>query len=130
MSKHAYVKAYPQEFRDKVVKLVQVGDRSHREVAEECGIMRDLDGFGPALDEAGRTGPGLGRQGVTRQKRRCTTRRDPDAAVAPDRVRRRFEAAQPERLWVADITYVRTWKGSCTWRRCWTCSVARWRAGR
>ena len=41
MSKQAYVKAYPQDFRDKVVKLVQVGDRSLREVAEEFGISID-----------------------------------------------------------------------------------------
>ena len=41
MSKHAYVKAYPKEFRDKVVKLVQVGDRSAREIAEEFGISTD-----------------------------------------------------------------------------------------
>ena len=41
MSKHAYVKAYPKEFREKVVKLVQVGDRGTREVAEEFGISRD-----------------------------------------------------------------------------------------
>ena len=41
MSKHAYVKAYPKEFRDKVVKLVQVGARSTREVAEEFGISAD-----------------------------------------------------------------------------------------
>jgi len=41
MSKRAYVKAYPKEFRDNVVKLVQVGDRSLREVAEEFGISTD-----------------------------------------------------------------------------------------
>ena len=41
MSKQAYVKAYPKEFREKVVKLMQVGDRSLREVAEEFGISED-----------------------------------------------------------------------------------------
>ena len=41
MSKQAYVKAYPKEFREKVVKLMQVGDRSRREVAEEFGISED-----------------------------------------------------------------------------------------
>ena len=41
MSKHAYVKAYPKEFRDKVVQLVQVSERSVREVAEEFGISTD-----------------------------------------------------------------------------------------
>jgi transposase len=41
MSKQAYVKAYPQEFRDKVVQLMQVGERSPRQVAEEFGISED-----------------------------------------------------------------------------------------
>ena len=41
MSKQAYVKAYPQEFRDKVVQLMQVGERSPRHVAEEFGISED-----------------------------------------------------------------------------------------
>ena len=53
----------------------------------------------------------LGLQGVTRRKRRCTTRRNREAAVAPDRVKRRFEASAPDRLWVADITYVPTLEG-------------------
>ena len=53
----------------------------------------------------------LGLQGVTRRKRRCTTRRDAQAAVAPDRVQRRFAASEPNRLWVADITYVPTLEG-------------------
>ena len=41
MSKQAYVKAYPKEFRDKVVQLVQASERSMREVAEEFGISTD-----------------------------------------------------------------------------------------
>ncbi len=53
----------------------------------------------------------LGRQGVTRRRRHGTTRRDRAAAVAPDRVQRRFAAAAPNRLWVADITYVPTQEG-------------------
>ena len=41
MSNHAYVKAYLKEFRDKVVQLVQVSERSVWEVAEEFGISTD-----------------------------------------------------------------------------------------
>ena len=41
MSKASHVKAYPKEFREKVVQLVQGGDRSQREVAEEFGISTD-----------------------------------------------------------------------------------------
>ena len=53
----------------------------------------------------------LGLQGVTRRRPRSTTRSQPGAQVPRDRVRRRFEASAPNRLWVADITYVPTAEG-------------------
>ena len=49
-----------------------------------------------------------------RQRRPRTTRADPAAVPAPDRVERAFAPAQvggPDRLWVADITYVATEEG-------------------
>jgi putative transposase len=39
-----------------------------------------------------------------------TTRPDPAAKRPPDRVNRDFSAAGPDRLWVADFTYVRCWE--------------------
>ena len=50
-------------------------------------------------------------QGVSRRKRVTTTRQDPTQAAAPDLVRRNFTAAGPNRIWVADITYVPTKAG-------------------
>src|SRR5512135_1030233 len=50
-------------------------------------------------------------QGVSRRKWTTTTVRDRDARPAPDLVKRTFAAAGPNRLWVADITYVPTWAG-------------------
>jgi putative transposase len=52
-----------------------------------------------------------GLQGVSRRKRTRTTVRDRDARPAPDLVDRQFAAVGPDRLWVADITYVPTWAG-------------------
>jgi putative transposase len=40
-----------------------------------------------------------------------TTRRQPDARPAPDLVQRHFSADAPNRLWVADATYVPTAEG-------------------
>jgi transposase InsO family protein len=40
-----------------------------------------------------------------------TTRPDPAARRRPDLVDRDFTAAGPDRLWVADITYLRCWEG-------------------
>jgi putative transposase len=51
-----------------------------------------------------------GLQGVSRRKVR-TTVRDETARPAPDLVDRQFTAAGPDRLWVADITYVPTGAG-------------------
>lgn len=49
--------------------------------------------------------------GVTRRKKWRTTRRDPHARPAPDLVERDFTADGPNKLWVADITYVPTAAG-------------------
>jgi len=51
-----------------------------------------------------------GLQGIRRGRRTFTTRRDEKAARPLDRD---FTAEAPDRLWLADITYVRTWAGFC-----------------
>jgi putative transposase len=49
--------------------------------------------------------------GVSRRRWVGTTVRDRDARPAPDLVQRDFTAEGPDRLWVADITYIPTWAG-------------------
>jgi putative transposase len=43
--------------------------------------------------------------------RRTTIRATTPAAQPPDLVRRDFNPSEPDRLWISDITYVRTWEG-------------------
>ena len=50
-------------------------------------------------------------EGASRRRRFSTTLRDGDRRPAPDLVERRFTAEGPDRLWVADITYIPTWSG-------------------
>ena len=72
----------------------------------------------------GRAGETVGRDrvkrlmrahGVQGAKRRGkpwrTTKPDPEAHRAPDLVQRDFSAQRPDRLWVADFTYLRCWEG-------------------
>jgi putative transposase len=40
-----------------------------------------------------------------------TTKPDPQAPRRPDLVQRDFTASRPNELWVADISYLRCWKG-------------------
>jgi putative transposase len=53
----------------------------------------------------------LGLRGVVRGKPKYTTIAGDDADRPRDLVDRRFVAGAPNRLWVADLTYVRTWSG-------------------
>jgi putative transposase len=53
----------------------------------------------------------MGLAGVSRRKRTTTTLRNRDQRPAPDLVDRNFTADGPDRLWVADITYIPTWTG-------------------
>jgi len=45
-------------------------------------------------------------QGISRHKRPRPTMREPAARLAPNLVERDFAVAGPNRLWVADITYI------------------------
>jgi putative transposase len=52
-----------------------------------------------------------GLSGLIARKRGRTTIRVPGVRVCEDLVDRAFLAAAPDRWWVADITYLRTWEG-------------------
>jgi putative transposase len=70
------------------------------------GIRVGRDGVARLMRE-------LGIAGVVRGKPKRTTIPAALAARPGDLVERRFGAAAPNRLWVADLTYVRTWSGFC-----------------
>jgi len=54
---------------------------------------------------------GAGLQGAVRGRKFKTTVPDHAAIRPPDLVNRNFTATQPNQLWVADLTYVATWRG-------------------
>jgi putative transposase len=54
----------------------------------------------------------LGISGALRGKTVRTTISDKDGVRAKDLVKRQFTAGAPNRLWVADFTYVTTWAGT------------------
>ena len=53
----------------------------------------------------------VGLVGAVRGKPKRTTIADETAARPADLVQRHFDAPAPNRLWVTDLTYVRTWSG-------------------
>ncbi len=72
--------------------------------------LRSL-GIGCGRRRVARLMRAAGLRGCTRGRKRRTTRRDPQVAPAPDLLRRNFVACQPNKVWLADITYVPTREG-------------------
>ena len=91
--------------------------RTHKKNYEAYGYRR----MWIALKRAGETvGRGhvqrlMRANGIQGAKRRGkpwrTTTSDPEAHRRPDLVERDFSAARPNRLWVADLSYLRCWEG-------------------
>ncbi len=80
--------------------------RIHLEL-RTLGVRCARKRVGRLMREAGLFGCG-GRRRKARTTLRSQTERNPPA---PDLVKRNFAPEAPDRLWVADITYVRTWEG-------------------
>ena len=79
--------------------------------ADKVWAQLNREGIGVARCTVERLMRDLGLRGAVRGRPRRTTITN-DAAVRPrDRVDRDFTAVAPNRLWVADLTYVRTWSG-------------------
>jgi putative transposase len=76
-------------------------------------ILKDLreEGIRIGKKRVARLMRETGLQGVTRRKSVWTTVREPGAEPAPDLVQRKFSVDKPDQLWVADITYIRSWAG-------------------
>jgi len=70
------------------------------------------EGVGVGRDRVKRLMRAHGIQGAKRRgKPWRTTIPDPSAVRSPDLVNRDFTAPAPDRLWVADFTYLRCWEG-------------------
>jgi len=71
------------------------------------------EGITVGRDQVGRLMRGLGLRGAVRGKGVRTTVPAQVAERPADLVNRSFSAPAPNRLWVADLTYVSTWAGFC-----------------
>jgi putative transposase len=76
----------------------------HAELADDYGIRVGRKRVARLMRSAGLRGATLRRYVVT-------TQADPDAPRPVDLVDRQFYTDGPDRLWVADITYIPTWSG-------------------
>jgi putative transposase len=78
--------------------------RIHVELREDHGIRCGRKRVARLMRAAGI-------EGCHRRRRHWRTRPDNNATAAPDLVRRNFGAPGPDRLWIADLTYVPTSSG-------------------
>jgi putative transposase len=105
-----------RELRDR--ELLRLIEQIHRDSRGTYGVPRihaeleDDHGIRIARKRVARLMRRLGIEGVSRRgKRPITTTPKAPAPSVDDLVRRQFRAPEPNRLWVADITYVPTREG-------------------
>jgi putative transposase len=73
--------------------------------------LRLADGVGVGRKRVERLMREAGLSGMIRRRRGRTTIGVAGIRTAPDLVERDFNPTHPNRLWAADITYIRTWEG-------------------
>lgn len=73
--------------------------------------LADAHGIRVGRKRVARLMRAAGLRGATLRKFVVTTMRPEQAPQVPDLVQRRFYAERPNRLWVADATYIPTWSG-------------------
>jgi putative transposase len=79
--------------------------------ARKVWLVLNREGIAVARCTVERLMAELGLSGAVRGKARRTTIADPAVDRPADLVRRQFGPPAPNRLWVADLTYVSTWSG-------------------
>src|ERR687897_772610 len=99
-------------------ELLPVIERLHAANYGVYGVRKmwwllNREGHRVGRDRVARLMHQAGLRGVVRGRTVFTTVSDRTNQRPDDLVRRRFSASAPNRLWVADLTYVRTWTGFC-----------------
>jgi putative transposase len=104
-----------RDIRDEelIVEIKRVYDENYQ-VYGARKVWRQLrrDGVDVGRGRVERLMRRLGLAGAVRGKTVRTTIADKDGVRAVDLVKRQFMAGAPNRLWVADFTYVATWAGT------------------
>ncbi len=114
---HAWERRAPSERAVSDAVLIELIERIHRENRGVYGARRIHAELRIAHDirvgrkRVERLMHRAGLSGLVRRKRGRTTIRVPGVRVADDLVRRDFQPAAPNVLWIADITYLRSWEG-------------------
>jgi putative transposase len=113
---YAWLQRGPSARARRDAELSERIEHFHRRSRGTYGVPRiyeDLkeEGHRVGRKRVGRLMRTAGLKGVSRRRGTRTTVRDQDSRPAPDLVERNFRVDGPDRLWVADITYISTWAG-------------------
>jgi transposase-like protein len=113
----------PDQFKREAVELVRVSGQPVGQIAEEPGVsnqtlrnwvhaeLRIAHGINVSTKRVARLMREARVSGLTPKKRAKTTIRVPGVRVADNLLLREFRAREPNRVWSADITYLKTWEG-------------------
>jgi putative transposase len=93
------------------IRAIHTGSRGTYGAPRVHAELADAHGVHCGRKRVARLMRADGLAGVCRRRSARTTRRDEAATASDDLVKRAFTATAPDRLWLADITYLPTWQG-------------------
>ena len=113
---HAWEKRAPSDRDVRDAWLIQQIQQAHERSRATYGAPRihaelRFQGVHVSRKRVERLMRQAGLSGLVKRRRGRTTIRVPGIETAPDLVRRNFSPKEPNLLWTADITYIRTWQG-------------------
>jgi len=113
---HAWARRAPSD-RDREDEVLSTHIRAIHEASRgtygspRLHAQLHREGFNPGRKRVVRLMKAEGIEGLTPKRWRSTTDSNHDLAVAPNLLERDFTADAPDRVWVTDMTYIRTWEG-------------------
>ena len=114
---HAWQNRRPSDRAMRDARLLDLIEPIHEQSRRTYGSprvhaeLRLEHGIGVGRKRVERLMRHAGLSGLVRRRRGRTTVSAPGVRTAPDLVARDFNPTAPDRLWCADITYLRTWEG-------------------
>jgi putative transposase len=116
-------------------ELVDDIKRVHRETSGRYGSPRihvelKAQGRGASRGRIERLMRHHGIRAIMARPGRMRTGSRHDLPIAPNLVERDFTATAPNRIWLADITYIETIRAGSIWPPSWICTAAGSSAGR
>lgn len=117
---------------ERLLKSIEAIHQQHRGAYGALKTYKHLQaqGISAGKHRVARLRSEAGIEARRKQRFRVSMEHHKTPEAAPDLLNRAFTASAPDKVWVGDMTFIRTRQAGCIWPCCWMCTPGEWWAGR